>query len=424
MRRTIRRLTFISDAPHFGGAERYIVDMARAALRRGIRPHVHWMRSPTGDADVFCGDRLPDLTISASAPAATATLRGLSREFAAMLSDARPDALVVNACGRPRFWAIPWLARRWGLPVVWVQQMVDGHDHRQIRPRRLGGRIEGPQWWRVPQTIRHRLAAAAATSVVTLNTKDRERIIRWQGVSRDKVRVIPHGVDCEHFRFDNAGRERLRRAWGIDGCSGHEVFAVGTAGRLVTGKRVDILLDAVAILRRSGMPAVAIVAGQGPERDRLGRRSSDLGIRDAVRFLDFVSDMPAFYSALDAFVLCSDTESFGLALAEAMACERPVAATPTAGSSRQIQHERNGWQLETFDPRELATALATMCTGSHLRHRWGTAGRDGVIRHFSIDLTLERTLRALCGRARERSTLQWPAMHEMPYVSMAAEDFA
>ena len=53
MRRTVRRLTFVTDAPHFGGAERYLVDMAHAARRRGIEPHIYWQRLPTGDANVF-----------------------------------------------------------------------------------------------------------------------------------------------------------------------------------------------------------------------------------------------------------------------------------------------------------------------------------------------------------------------------------
>ena len=53
MRRTIRRLTFVSDAPHSGGAERYIVAMSRAARERGIEPHVYWCRLPGGDAGVF-----------------------------------------------------------------------------------------------------------------------------------------------------------------------------------------------------------------------------------------------------------------------------------------------------------------------------------------------------------------------------------
>ena len=85
-----------------------------------------------------------------------------------------------------------------------------------------------------------------------------------------------------------------------------------------------------------------------------------LGVRDRVLFAGFVDDMPAFYSALDVFALCSVTESFGLALAEAMACERAVVGTPTAGARRQIEHHRTGWQLGSFTPAELADALGTL----------------------------------------------------------------
>ena len=423
MRRSIRRLAFVTDGPHFGGAERYVVDVARTAADRGITPHVFWLSLPNSDPDVFGRERAGDLEVTIASTDAATRVRGLVRAFRAMLGHVKPDALVINACGRPRFWLIPWLARQANVPAVWVHQMVDGHDHRRIPPRWFGGRVEGPNWWRVPQTVRHGLAAAAATAVITLNSRDREHVCRWQRVPRDKVRVVPHGIDGDQFQFDSDGRRRLRRAWGWQQGKASP-FVVGTAGRLVTGKRVDLLIEATAILRARGLDVVAAIAGRGPERDALQDLARGRGIADTVKFLDFADDMPAFYSALDAFVLCSDTESFGLALAEAMACERPVAATPTAGATRQIDHGHNGWQLRSFEPIELAHALAWIIADPGLQRSMGKHGRADAVREFSIEITLERTLRALRGSAGERSGLKWPGMNDTCYAGLAAEDAA
>jgi len=424
MRRFVRRLTFVSDGPHFGGAERYIVAMAHTARRRGIEPHIYWMPAPAADADVFGAARAGDIRVTTAEPTRTRTTSGVIREFRLMLADRRPDGLVINGSGRRRYWLLCWLTRRAGVPAVWVHQMVDGCDHRRLPPRWLGARVEGLNWWRVPQALRHRLAATAADAVVTLNAGDRERVARWQGVSREKIRVIPHGVDCEYFRFDPAGRERMHRAWGISGTEAVRPFIVGTAGRLSAEKRVELLIEATALLRERGIPAVAAVAGRGAEQERLLQLVRERGATGAVRFDDFAGDMPAFYSGLDVFVLCSRTESFGLALAEAMACERPVVATPTAGAMRQISHRHNGWQLSGWSPAELADALASMAADPAGRRRMGRNGRQSVIRQFSIDLTLERTLRALRGAPDRSSPLRWPGMNEAPFVSMGAEDLA
>jgi glycosyltransferase involved in cell wall biosynthesis len=420
MKRVIRRLMFVTDAPHFGGAEQYILASARSAERRGIEPSILRLRLPIGDADVFVGDRVAGLRVIEIDPSHTARAHRFVRTVRRVLRQERPDGLVINACGRPRFWLMPWLAWQANVPTAWVQQMVDATDHRTLPPRWLGGRIEGLQAWRVPQMLRHRLAATAATSVVVLNAEDGKRVVHWQGVSRDKIRVIPHGVDCERFKFDEKARRVWREQWNVTDRS--KRIVIGTAGRLSREKGFDLLIDATARLRQQGFDVLTVIAGQGAERDALERQANDAGIRDRVRFIDFVADMPGFYSALDVFAMVSRTESFGLALAEAMACERPVIATPTAGSRRQLAHRENGHQLDTFELSELADGLAAMIGDAPARQRYGESGRQSVRQHFSSDLTLERTLRALRGSARERSLLRWPGMNDATWRHAWAED--
>lgn len=418
--RSIQRLTFVTDAPHFGGAERYIVAMARAAQRRGIEPHVYWMPIPNASPDVF--SNLPDIGLTTGESVRTRTLTGVVSCFREMIASQRPDALVVNASGRPRFWMIPWLAWWAGIPTVWVHQMVEGRDHRRLRPRWFNGRIEGLHLWRLPQMLRHRLAAQAATAIVTLNAEDRDRIVRWQGVPREKIRVVPHGVDVEQFRFDPSARKRLHDAWGVHSDPDASPLVVGTTVRLVAGKGVELLIESASLLAKRRIPMVLLVAGDGSQRKAMAELARQRGIADRVRFVGFTNDVPAFCSALDVFALCSSTESFGLSLAEAMACERPVVGTPTAGATRQIEHLRNGWQLNGFSPAELADAFVWMYQNPEARQRMGSIGREAVSRQFSIDLTLERTLRALRGSARERSRLRWPGMMDVPFAAMTAED--
>ncbi len=422
MRRMIRQLLLVSDAPHFGGAERYLVGMALASRRRGIDASICWLPGPACDDDVFGIARGNSIRVEAASPGSTRSLPKLITAFGAVLRRQQPDAVIINACGRPRFWVLPWLARRAGVPSAWVHQMVDALDHRRLPAKWLGGRLEGPQCWRLPQMLRHRLAGTGATAIVTLNAEDRDRIVRWQGVRRDKVFAIPHGVDCQRFRFDSDGRARRRAQWGIEGAS--SPLVVGTAGRLSREKGIDLLIEAASLVRQQGVPLLVVIAGQGNERDSLARLAADRGMSDAVRFVSFIDDMPAFYSALDLFVLPSRTESFGLALAEAMACGRAVIATPTSGATGQIRHLDNGWQLDSFEPTEMAKAVVSLAADAERRERMGDRGRQSAARQFSIDLTLERTLRALRGASRERSGLCWPGMNDPPFAGMVAEEYA
>jgi glycosyltransferase involved in cell wall biosynthesis len=417
-------LAFVTDAPHFGGAERYIVAMARAAARRGIQPHILWLPTVGSRTDVFEGSVASGIHVTHVPINRTQTLAALIRAFRVAIARLCPDALVINATGRPRFWTLPLVARSYNIPCVWVHQMVEGRDHRRLRPNRLGGRFEGLQFWRVPQTVRHRLAACGAGAVIVLNAEDREQIIRWQRVPRERTRVVPHGVDLDRFEFDEAGRHRFRHQWMPGNRSLVTAPIVGTAGRLVSGKGIELLIEAAALLKKRAVDCRLVIAGDGQDRSKMEGLAAGFDVLDRVVFAGFVEDMPAFYSALDVFALCSDTESFGLVLAEAMACGRIVVGTPTAGTRRQIDHQRTGWLLQSFSSVELADALAAIVRDHKRYSAMGAAARTAVARQFSIDLTLERTLRALRCQAGSGSRLLWPGMNAPFYAAMTAEDLS
>jgi len=419
--RLIQKLMFISDGPHFGGAERYMVDMATAAKRRGIQPHIHWLPTAGGDTDVFAPASDEGLPVSIADMQRSAYI-ALTRDFRKLINEYAPHALVINACGRPHFWCLPWLAWSKNIPCLWVQHMVDAGDYRRLPAKWLGGRMEGPHLWRIPQALRHRLAGTAATAVIALNTEDHQRIIRWQGVKQNKLRIIPPGVNLNRFQFDPLGRKKLRQNWGVR--KQDNTFLIGAAGRLSEEKGFDLLIDAITLLHKQGISIQTVIAGRGPQANKLREQTKQQNVYKQVQFIDFVENMPAFYSACDLFVLPSKTESFGLALAEAMACNRPVIATPTAGARRQIEHLQTGWQLQSFQPAELAEAIKTLIGDAQLREQLTQNAPLGVRRQFSIEQTLERALRALQGTTGQSFRLRWPGMDETCFAQMASEDKA
>ncbi len=395
MNLSARKLLFMSDAPHFGGAERYVCDLAIAAKRRGVEPVVCWVPGEHAARDVFAELQRQAVTVRVlrEARGMLAFWRGLQQ----IVRQESPDGAIVNASGRPCFWMSPWIARHAGVPSAWVHHMIDQHDYRRAVPSRLGGRVEGLHLWRVPQTTRHRLAAIAATTLIALNERDRRQIARDQNLRPQRVAVVPNGVNIDRYAFSCKARQSIRAAWmPIDTRSpGAEPFVIGTAGRLVSSKGIEMLVDAAAALRRQAVPVLVVVAGEGPQQAELESFAQHLGVRDAVRFLGFAEDMPAFYSGLDVFVSCSRTESFGLAITEAMACERSVVATPTAGAAAQIQHDGHGCLLESFSTHELVRVLSGLHAHPGRLAQLGRNARAHVACNFSIDQTLETTLQLL-----------------------------
>ncbi|WP_323384866.1 glycosyltransferase [Streptomyces calidiresistens] len=153
-----------------------------------------------------------------------------------------------------------------------------------------------------------------------------DRLVRW-GVPRGRIAVVPNGVDAARLRPDPGTRRRLRARWGVpDGTP-----LVAGLGRLVPGKRFGTLVQALALTTADPGPSgsgrgnapMLVLAGEGPERDRLRRSAADLGVADRV-LLPGTLPAAEVLAAADVLVSPSPAETFGLAVIEAVAAGLPV----------------------------------------------------------------------------------------------------
>ncbi|MHB9757238.1 glycosyltransferase [Streptomyces sp. BYX5S] len=156
-----------------------------------------------------------------------------------------------------------------------------------------------------------------------------ERLRRW-GVARHRVHVVPNGVDVDRFAFDAAARAATRRELGLP----EDAFVVGGVGRLVDGKRFDVLIDA---LRDLPGDVRLLLVGTGPREESLREAARRAGVLDRVVLAGErphtaratgpsgpVTDLPALMSAMDVLASPSADEAFGLAVVEAQAGGLPV----------------------------------------------------------------------------------------------------
>ncbi|MDI6718733.1 MAG: glycosyltransferase family 4 protein [Methanomicrobiales archaeon] len=162
---------------------------------------------------------------------------------------------------------------------------------------------------------------------------------------RRKIEVVPNGID-------------VRRIQGIPAAdSPSDVIFVG---RLIPEKHVDLLLQALAILREALPDIRCAIVGDGPERERLIRLSRDLGLSGSVSFSGFLDSSDAVMGAMKAskvFVLPSTREGFGMSALEAMACGLPVVTVDhPQNAARMLVDGRNGL-LSSLSPEDLGEKI-------------------------------------------------------------------
>jgi glycosyltransferase involved in cell wall biosynthesis len=201
--------------------------------------------------------------------------------------------------------------------------------------------------------------------------------------------VVYNGVDLETFVPEAPGDEDVLRRLGLAPSSATQP-ALLYAGRLVRWKGVEYLLDA---LRLISPPARLWIAGEGPYEGELRARAERLGIAGRVTWLGKVEqrDLAALYRSSAMLVASSFVnETFGMALCEAMACERPVVASDFGGFREVVDDGVTGLLVRPQDPRAIAAAINRLLASPDEAREMGKAGRRRVLALFSWQAVTDR----------------------------------
>jgi phosphatidylinositol alpha-1,6-mannosyltransferase len=233
-----------------------------------------------------------------------------------------------------------------------------------------------------------------------------EEARRAVGRRMPPVEEIPPGVDVHRFRpLPLEARRQARRHLGLP-ADGRLVVSVS---RLVPRKGMDVLIEAVGLLRPSMGDLCLAIGGEGRDRRRLeailGRSGLGAG---AVRLLGRVpdDDLPLLNATADVWaMLCRDRwlgleqEGFGIVFLEAAAAGVPQVAGRSGGAHEAVVNGETGLVVDDpSDPRAVAAALRTLLDDESMRHRFGRAARERAVNDFDYDLLAAR-LRAALERA-------------------------
>ncbi|MDC9592832.1 glycosyltransferase family 4 protein [Xenorhabdus sp. IM139775] len=202
--------------------------------------------------------------------------------------------------------------------------------------------------------------------------------------------VIYNGVDIDKFKpADSAVRTRL----GIN----EKTFLLTFAGRLVGWKGMKVAIDAMALLRDKDVKLLII--GEGEDLKLLEKRVSALSLEESVIFHPPVGhdQLPEFYAAGDAGIFPSiGDEAFGITIAEAMACGRPVIASYIGGIPEVVGNEGSAGILVTpGDAMAIADAVNHLLSLPDRGENMGKSARQRIETMYTWEHSASRLLNAI-----------------------------
>jgi len=228
------------------------------------------------------------------------------------------------------------------------------------------------------------------------------------GCEPDCVTVIPNGIDHRLFTRAPEQRAAIRQLLG----AADEDVIVGAVGRLERQKRFDLLMEAIADVRRRNPRVRLFIAGDGGLRDELLDVHRRLGLGNACVFLGHRGDVRVLHNAFDVFVQSSDREGSPNVVLEAMALETPIVATDVGGTSTLVDDGVHGLIVPAGSSSALAQAIERVCGDPARAASRARAARRRVEEEWSFDRRMDRVeaiYEELATKPSVPTFLSWPA---------------
>ena len=382
----------LSHAESWGGSEVHTAELARVLADRG-----HCVTIVALGEDVY-GSRLgrrPHAGVEVRKPPLSRPLRRMSfPECLSLLRRLRGDVgLMVRSGMEVGSLRLDLAARLRFARYITIEHTCAELDPPSSR-RHFFGLVPGLGLWRHKARLLWHCRSSLSHRVVCVTESARAQMIRNFYLSRRKVVAVRNGIDVEQYRPDEARRAAVRRSWGVS----EGTVVLGAVSRLSWEKGLD---DAIALFgrltaRRPERDLRLVLAGDGPMRERLQAAVREAGLEGRVLFPGFTERPWEVHCGLDVYLQPSRTEAIGLALLEAMACERPPVATAVGGVPEALSEPGVGWLTPPGDSEAFLAALDE-ATGldAGRRREIGRAARRHVVARFNAAVQYQALARVI-----------------------------
>jgi glycosyltransferase involved in cell wall biosynthesis len=357
------RILHISSVRTFGGGERHLVDLTRGLTERGheifvaLRPTNEWQERLTflPPENIFHASIRNSFGVfSARRIAQFISEKNIQIIHAHAARDYIPASLVCRMTKNSKF----VLTRHVLFPLKPFHRLTLMNLSRAIA-----------------------VSPAVETSLQTI-------------IPKHKIEIIPNGINTENLTGEERSvrREEFRALHNIP----PDAQVVGTIGELkeLKGQR-DFVLAANEVAKNNPDAFFVIVGKDNTTNQQFRRELKRLvkvfNLENRFLFLDWVEDMPTLFSSLDIFVSASHSESFGLAILEAMANKTAIVATETEGAKELLRNNETALLVPIKEPVKLAEAIENLLNDTERRKAFAEKGQIFAEKYFSLDGMIEQT---------------------------------
>lgn len=384
------RLMFVTGSLGVGGAEQHSITLMNRLAERGHECHAVYVKH---DAALAGRIRLCE---SGSLHCLDARRfldwRAVS-DFARHIERIRPSAMVV-ANPYPLMYAVlAMLEARRRMPLLATYHST----------RNLGLKEH-------VKMLIDRCFFMAADCLVFVS-ENQARYWRRRAVVCRQIKVIHNGVDPDRFRPDlhRGQAAAIRARFGL----GAGNWVLGMVAALRPEKNHVQLLAAIARLRAAGLPARALLIGDGPMRVAIEAAARALKVEQFVTISGHQEDVRPYIAACDVVVLCSITEALSLAAIEAMAMGKPLVHSEVGGASEIVVPGHNGYLFPVNDTEALVLRLLLLADPDEAQ-RMGRNGRRMIEERFSETTMVNRYEQTLVQLCEQKAGIRGPVAVPIP----------
>jgi glycosyltransferase involved in cell wall biosynthesis len=236
-----------------------------------------------------------------------------------------------------------------------------------------------PKFWARFKYRRYRAVVAISRAV-------QAQLEQCAGLEPARIHHIASAVDGTLFRPDDGARRRVLEEFGLP----DDAVVVGVVAQLIRRKgHRTLLLELPALIDRH--PRLRVLCfGRGPLEPMLQSAITALGLGEQVRLAGWRRDLPRLLPGLDVLVHPAEREGLGIAVLEALACGVPVIACAAGGVVDVFEHDVHGLMVPVADGAALRRALERLLEAPDVRAAYGAAGREHVLRSFSVERLVAR----------------------------------
>ena len=376
MDNTPKKILFVITKSNWGGAQRYVYDLATSLDRNQFNPEV------VLGGNGLLKEKLEKAGIPVTSLSTMERDINIKKEFLSakelwkLLRQKKPDILHLNSSKAGGLGA--FVARLAGTKrIIFTAHAWAFNENREFVSKMI-------------ISFLHWLTVMLAHQTIAVSEAVKEQIVHMPFM-RNRIKVIHLGVETSEYKTKEEARSFLMKKSNInlENTNQQELW-VGIVAELHPVKGILYAIDAIALIIEKNPNLKLYIIGEGDQRPIIEKQIEKRRLTENVYLVGFIDNAKSYLKAFDIFTLPSLSEAFGYTLLEAGLAGVPVIATSVGGIPEVI--DEAGVIIPSKNAKALSEAMQKLLSSEELRQQLGTSLNERVKEIFSVKKMCEQTL--------------------------------